>query len=55
MEVYRNKDLHRFSGLIENDRLKFRALMTSPCKEVVCAIAEFIWNAFSLRDKRVDV
>ena len=37
-------------GLGDDARTHFRALMSSSCKEVVCAVAEFVWDAFATRD-----
>ena len=37
-------------GIGEDNRLPFRAIMASTCKDIVRAVAEFVWDAFNLHE-----
>ena len=49
----KEKEPSSLFALSNNTRICFRALMSSTCKEVVRAVADYVWNAFVLREEVV--
>ena len=49
----KRKEPSSLFALSNNTRICFRALMSSTCKEVVRAVADYVWNAFVLREEVV--
>ena len=47
----KRKEPSSLFALSTNARTCFRALMSSTCKVVVRAVADFVWDAFVLREE----